>query len=71
MTVLTPEVDNVSAPGSNHLLKELPVEKLAWMLNTQIRTLNKKQRSVHLRLVHGTMHLSIDRKPGSDGRRRR
>jgi len=32
MTLLTPEVETVAPSSSPHLLKELPREKLAWML---------------------------------------
>jgi pyruvate dehydrogenase E1 component alpha subunit len=70
MTVLTPEVDNVSAPGSNRLLKELPVEKLAWMLQRmcEIRYFEEKAEDLYIRgLVHGTMHLSIGQEAGSVG----
>jgi pyruvate dehydrogenase E1 component alpha subunit len=70
MTVLTPEVDNVSAPGSNRLLKELPVVKLAWMLQRmcEIRYFEEKAEDLYIRgLVHGTMHLSIGQEAGSVG----
>ena len=70
MTVLTPEVDNVSAPGSQRLLKELPTEKLAWMLGRmcEIRYFEEKAEDLYIRgLVHGTMHLSIGMEAGSVG----
>src|SRR5512134_2247178 len=62
MTVLTPQVDNVAAPNSQRLLKELPAEKLAWMLRKmcEIRHFEEKAEELYTRgLVHGTMHLSI------------
>ena len=70
MTVLTPEVDNVSVPGSHRLLKELPTEKLAWMLQRmcEIRYFEEKAEDLYIRgLVHGTMHLSIGMEAGSVG----
>ena len=70
MTVLTPEVDNVSTPGSHRLLKELPIQKLAWMLERmcEIRYFEEKAEDLYIRgLVHGTMHLSIGMEAGSVG----
>ena len=69
MTVLTPEVENVSA-SSNRLLHELPREKLAWMLQRmcEIRYFEEKAEDLYIRgLVHGTMHLSIGQEAGSVG----
>jgi len=69
MTVLTPEVENVSA-SSNRLLHELPQEKLAWMLQRmcEIRYFEEKAEDLYIRgLVHGTMHLSIGQEAGSVG----
>ena len=63
MTVLASEVDNVSKTSSSQrLLKELPREKLAWMLQRmcEIRYFEEKAEDLYIRgLVHGTMHLSI------------
>lgn len=70
MTVLTPEVDNVSTVGSQRLLKELQSEKLAWMLQRmcEIRYFEEKAEDLYIRgLVHGTMHLSIGQEAGSVG----
>jgi len=70
MTVLTPQVDNVAAPNSQRLLKELPAEKLAWMLQRmcEIRYFEEKAEDLYIRgLVHGTMHLSIGMEAGSVG----
>ena len=70
MTVLTPEVDNVAASNSQRLLKELPTEKLAWMLQRmcEIRYFEEKAEDLYIRgLVHGTMHLSIGMEAGSVG----
>src|SRR5574339_880136 len=70
MTVLTPEVDNVTASNSQRLLKELHNEKLAWMLQRmcEIRYFEEKAEDLYIRgLVHGTMHLSIGQEAGSVG----
>lgn len=70
MTVLTPQVDNISASNSQRLLKELPAEKLAWMLQRmcEIRYFEEKAEDLYIRgLVHGTMHLSIGMEAGSVG----
>jgi acetoin:2,6-dichlorophenolindophenol oxidoreductase subunit alpha len=70
MTVLTPETQNVSAAGSHRLLKELPADKLAWMLQKmcEIRYFEEKAEDLYIRgLVHGTMHLSIGMEAGSVG----
>jgi pyruvate dehydrogenase E1 component alpha subunit len=69
MTVLTPDVEKVGT-SSNHLLKELPQEKLAWMLQRmcEIRYFEEKAEDLYIRgLVHGTMHLSIGMEAGSVG----
>jgi acetoin:2,6-dichlorophenolindophenol oxidoreductase subunit alpha len=69
MTLLTPEVENVST-SSNRLLHELPREKLAWMLQRmcEIRYFEEKAEDLYIRgLVHGTMHLSIGQEAGSVG----
>jgi pyruvate dehydrogenase E1 component alpha subunit len=68
MTILTPDVDVASS--SRRLLKELPVEKLAWMLQRmcEIRYFEEKAEDLYVRgLVHGTMHLSIGMEAGSVG----
>jgi pyruvate dehydrogenase E1 component alpha subunit len=70
MTVLTPQVDIVAASNSQRLLKELPTEKLAWMLQRmcEIRYFEEKAEDLYIRgLVHGTMHLSIGMEAGSVG----
>ena len=70
MTVLTPEVETVAPSSSQHLLKELPREKLAWMLQRmcEIRYFEEKAEDLYVRgLVHGTMHLSIGQEAASVG----
>jgi acetoin:2,6-dichlorophenolindophenol oxidoreductase subunit alpha len=70
MTTLKNKVDNVVVSGSQHLLKELPREKLAWMLQhmCEIRHFEEKAEDLYVRgLVHGTMHLSIGQEAGSVG----
>jgi pyruvate dehydrogenase E1 component alpha subunit len=72
MTVLTPEIeiDTGAGSASQRLLKELPVEKLAWMLQRmcEIRYFEEKAEDLYVRgLVHGTMHLSIGQEGGSVG----
>jgi acetoin:2,6-dichlorophenolindophenol oxidoreductase subunit alpha len=70
MTVLTPETQNISTSGSHGLLKELPTEKLTWMLQKmcEIRYFEEKAEDLYIRgLVHGTMHLSIGMEAGSVG----
>jgi TPP-dependent pyruvate/acetoin dehydrogenase alpha subunit len=71
MTVITPEVPNVSQTSLGHrLLKELPAEKLEWMLQRmcEIRYFEEKAEDLYIRgLVHGTMHLSIGMEAGSVG----
>ena len=70
MTVLTPEIETTAPPSSQHLLKELPREKLAWMLQRmcEIRYFEEKAEDLYIRgLVHGTMHLSIGQEAASVG----
>ena len=70
MTVTTPETQNVSTSASHRLLKELPTEKLAWMLQKmcEIRYFEEKAEDLYIRgQVHGTMHLSIGMEAGSVG----
>src|SRR5512140_1999144 len=70
MTALKNKVDKVALPGSQHLLNELPREKLAWMLQRmcEIRYFEEKAEDLYVRgLVHGTMHLSIGMEAGSVG----
>ena len=70
MNVITPEVPNVSQRSGSHLLKELPAEKLVWMLQRmcEIRYFEEKAEDLYIRgLVHGTMHLSIGMEAGSVG----
>jgi TPP-dependent pyruvate/acetoin dehydrogenase alpha subunit len=69
MTVKT-KVDKVAASNSQHLLNELPREKLAWMLQRmcEIRYFEEKAEDLYVHgLVHGTMHLSIGMEAGSVG----
>ena len=71
MTVLAKGVDNVSEiSSSQRLLRELPREKLSWMLQRmcEIRYFEEKAEDLYIRgLVHGTMHLSIGMEAGSVG----
>src|SRR5512133_2083027 len=70
MTVITSETNQVIASDSQHLLKELPNEKLAWMLQRmcEIRYFEEKAEDLYVRgQVHGTMHLSIGQEAGSVG----
>ena len=70
MTVLTPEIKAAAPPSSQRLLKELPREKLAWMLQRmcEIRYFEEKAEDLYIRgLVHGTMHLSIGQEAASVG----
>jgi TPP-dependent pyruvate/acetoin dehydrogenase alpha subunit len=70
MTVLKTKVNKSVVSGSNRLLKELPREKLTWMLQRmcEIRYFEEKAEDLYVRgLVHGTMHLSIGQEAGSVG----
>jgi acetoin:2,6-dichlorophenolindophenol oxidoreductase subunit alpha len=70
MTALKNKVKKIAPSGSQHLLKELPREKLAWMLQRmcEIRYFEEKAEDLYVRgLVHGTMHLSIGQEAGSVG----
>jgi len=70
MAVPKTKVNKAAASGSNHLLHELPREKLAWMLQRmcEIRYFEEKAEDLYIRgLVHGTMHLSIGMEAGSVG----
>ena len=71
MTVITPtKAKKGSTSNSQRLLKELPREKLAWMLQRmcEIRYFEEKAEDLYIRgLVHGTMHLSIGMEAGSVG----
>ena len=70
MTALMSDVNTVSVSSSQHLLKELPLEKLTWMLQRmcEIRYFEEKAEDLYVRgLVHGTMHLSIGQEAGSVG----
>lgn len=67
MTARKPKVTTSSSQG---LLKELPYEKLAWMLQKmcEIRYFEEKAEDLYMRgLVHGTMHLSIGQEATSVG----
>jgi acetoin:2,6-dichlorophenolindophenol oxidoreductase subunit alpha len=62
--------DYAGSSTSLHLLKELPREKLSWMLARmcEIRYFEEKAEDLYMRgLVHGTMHLSIGQEAGSVG----
>jgi acetoin:2,6-dichlorophenolindophenol oxidoreductase subunit alpha len=70
MTILKTKVDKNAASGSKRLLKELPREKLTWMLQRmcEIRYFEEKAEDLYVRgQVHGTMHLSIGQEAGSVG----
>ncbi len=73
MSVLSPELEAAAPPASEssrRLLKELPRERLAWMLQRmcEIRYFEEKAEDLYVRgLVHGTMHLSIGQEAGSVG----
>jgi TPP-dependent pyruvate/acetoin dehydrogenase alpha subunit len=73
MTPSDPEVELDSpAPeaGDQHLVDELPREKLAWMLQKmcEIRYFEEKAEELYTRgQVHGTMHLSIGQEASSVG----
>jgi pyruvate dehydrogenase E1 component alpha subunit len=70
MELLSSEVVVADAPDSSTLLKELPREKLAWMLQRmcEIRYFEEKAEDLYVRgLVHGTMHLSIGQEASSVG----
>jgi TPP-dependent pyruvate/acetoin dehydrogenase alpha subunit len=58
------------AAGSRRLLKKLPRQKLAWMLQKmcEVRYFEEKAEDLYTRgLVHGTMHLSIGQEASSVG----
>src|SRR5512140_229531 len=70
MTLLTPEIETAAPSTSQHLLHELPREKLAWMLQRmcEIRYFEEKAEDLYIRgQVHGTMHLSIGQEASSVG----
>jgi acetoin:2,6-dichlorophenolindophenol oxidoreductase subunit alpha len=70
MTVLTPDVETIVETSSQRLLRELPVDKLVWMLQRmcEIRYFEEKAEDLYVRgQVHGTMHLSIGQEAGSVG----
>lgn len=70
MTELLPEVNLIVETGKQRLLKELPLDRLAWMLQKmcEIRYFEEKAEDLYIRgLVHGTMHLSIGQEAGSVG----
>ena len=59
-----------TAAAREHLLEELPREKLAWMLQKmcEIRYFEEKAEELYIRgQVHGTMHLSIGQEASSVG----
>jgi acetoin:2,6-dichlorophenolindophenol oxidoreductase subunit alpha len=69
-TMLTHALDTAAATSSQHLLEELPFEKLSWMLQRmcEIRYFEEKAEDLYVRgQVHGTMHLSIGQEAGSVG----
>jgi acetoin:2,6-dichlorophenolindophenol oxidoreductase subunit alpha len=70
MTLRKTDTDKASVSSSRRLLKELPYEKLVWMLQRmcEIRYFEEKAEDLYVRgLVHGTMHLSIGQEAGSVG----
>ena len=72
MSVNMPEVERVArlAAGGHPLLRALPREKLAWMLQKmcEIRYFEEKAEDLYIRgLVHGTMHLSIGQEAAAVG----
>jgi acetoin:2,6-dichlorophenolindophenol oxidoreductase subunit alpha len=70
MTIPTADVVTAAAPSSQRLLKELPYDRLVWMLQRmcEIRYFEEKAEDLYVRgLVHGTMHLSIGQEAGSVG----
>jgi pyruvate dehydrogenase E1 component alpha subunit len=70
MTARKSKADKVATSCSQRLLKELPYEKLAWMLQKmcEIRYFEEKAEDLYMRgLVHGTMHLSIGQEATSVG----
>lgn len=70
MTELIPEVNLIVETGRQRLLKELPLDRLTWMLQKmcEIRYFEEKAEDLYIRgLVHGTMHLSIGQEAGSVG----
>src|SRR5512135_2338643 len=70
MSLPTNDVITVAASTSQRLLEELPLEKLAWMLQRmcEIRYFEEKAEDLYIRgLVHGTMHLSIGMEAASVG----
>jgi len=70
MTVQAPDVDVAASSSSQRLLRQLPVDRLAWMLQRmcEIRHFEEKAEALYVRgLVHGTMHLSIGQEAASVG----
>jgi acetoin:2,6-dichlorophenolindophenol oxidoreductase subunit alpha len=70
MTVQAPDVDAAASSSSQCLLQQLPVDRLAWMLQRmcEIRYFEEKAEALYVRgLVHGTMHLSIGQEAASVG----
>jgi pyruvate dehydrogenase E1 component alpha subunit len=70
MTAPKTKGKNSAVSSSKRFLKELPREKLAWMLQRmcEIRYFEEKAEELYVRgQVHGTMHLSIGQEAGSVG----
>ncbi len=73
MSTPIPNLETISsgvAANGKCLLKELPREKLAWMLQKmcEIRHFEEKAEDLYVRgQVHGTMHLSIGQEASSVG----
>jgi acetoin:2,6-dichlorophenolindophenol oxidoreductase subunit alpha len=70
MDKIAPEGVVEKFSGTARLLKELPHEKLVWMLQRmcEIRYFEEKAEDLYVRgLVHGTMHLSVGQEAGSVG----
>jgi acetoin:2,6-dichlorophenolindophenol oxidoreductase subunit alpha len=60
----------VSSTSSLRLLRELPLEKIKWLLQRmcEIRYFEEKAEDLYIRgMVHGTMHLSVGQEAGSVG----
>ncbi len=70
MTVLMTEVDKSAVSGSKRLLKELPREKLVWMLQRmcEIRYFEEKAEDLYVRGLGAWHHAPVDRAGSRIGR---